>query len=141
MATMKALVKSKEEPGLCLEDVDVPVPGKDEVLIKIHKTAICGTDVHIYNWDKWAQKTIPVPMVIGHEFVGRIADFGENVHDYKRGDLVSGEGHLVCGSCRNCLAGRIPPPAESPRQPLARDGRSRLTGRSLGPSPTSPDST
>ncbi len=106
MATMKALVKSKAELGLWLEDVDVPVPGKDEVLIKILRTAICGTDVHIYNWDDWAQKTIPVPMVVGHEFVGRIAGLGENVHDYQIGDLVSGEGHLVCGNCRNCLAGR-----------------------------------
>ena len=106
MATMTALVKSNEEQGLWLEDVGVPVPGKDEVLIKILRTAICGTDVHIYNWDEWAQKTIPVPMVVGHEFVGRIVDLGENVHDYKKGDLVSGEGHLVCGHCRNCLAGR-----------------------------------
>ena len=106
METMKALVKSRREQGLWLEDVNVPVPDKNEVLIKILRTAICGTDVHIYNWDEWAQKTIPVPMVVGHEFVGRIAALGENVHDFKRGDLVSGEGHLVCGHCRNCLAGR-----------------------------------
>jgi len=106
MAPMNALVKSKRKQGLWLEQVDVPVPGKNEVLIKILRTAICGTDVHIYNWDKWAQKTIPVPMVVGHEFVGRVADKGENVHDFEKGDLVSGEGHLVCGHCRNCLAGR-----------------------------------
>jgi threonine 3-dehydrogenase len=106
MATMKALVKSKNEQGLWLEEVDVPVPGKNEVLIKILRTAICGTDVHIYNWDEWAQKTISVPMVVGHEFVGRVADMGKNVHDFEKGDLVSGEGHLVCGHCRNCLAGR-----------------------------------
>jgi len=106
MQMMKALVKAKSEPGLWLQDVPVPVPGKSEVVIKILRTAICGTDVHIYNWDAWAQKTIPVPMHVGHEFVGRVAVIGENVTDYKVGDLVSGEGHLVCGHCRNCLAGR-----------------------------------
>ncbi len=103
---MKALVKKKAEPGLWLEDVPVPSLGINDVLIKIRKTSICGTDLHIYNWDKWAQKTIPVPMVIGHEFVGSIEKVGENVHDFKKGDLVSGEGHIVCGHCRNCLAGR-----------------------------------
>lgn len=103
---MKALVKAKREEGLWLEEVPVPVPGKNEVLIKILRSAICGTDVHIYNWDSWAQQTIPVPMVIGHEFVGLIEEIGENVQDYKQGDLVSGEGHLVCGHCRNCLAGK-----------------------------------
>ncbi len=106
MKTMKALVKAKGEEGLWMQDVPVPVPGKNEVLIRISKTAICGTDVHIYNWDEWARKTIPVPMLIGHEFVGMIAEVGENVHDFKPGDVVSGEGHLVCGHCRNCLAGR-----------------------------------
>lgn len=106
MKTMQALSKAKGERGLWLTDVEVPVPGKNEVLIKVLRTAICGTDVHIYNWDEWAQKTIPVPMVVGHEFVGRIAELGHNVHDFKVGDLVSGEGHLVCGHCRNCLAGR-----------------------------------
>lgn len=106
MKTMKALVKARSEPGLWLQDVPLPVPGKSEVLIKIIRTAICGTDVHIYNWDAWAQQTIPVPMHIGHEFVGRVAEIGENVTDFKPGDLVSGEGHLVCGHCRNCLAGR-----------------------------------
>jgi len=106
MQTMPALVKAKPEPGLWLEEVPVPEPGINDVLIKIHKTAICGTDVHIYNWDEWAQRTIPVPMPVGHEFVGRVAAVGSNVHDFKPGDLVSGEGHLVCGRCRNCLAGR-----------------------------------
>ncbi len=106
MATMKALVKAKPERGIWLQEVPIPEPGKNDVLIKILKTAICGTDVHIYNWDSWAQKTIPVPMHVGHEFVGIIVETGENVHDYAPGDLVSGEGHLVCGHCRNCLAGR-----------------------------------
>ncbi|MBL7205235.1 MAG: L-threonine 3-dehydrogenase [Desulfobacteraceae bacterium] len=103
---MKALVKAKPEPGLWLEEVPIPEIGINDVLIKIQKTAICGTDVHIYNWDEWAQKTIPVPMHVGHEFVGRVEEIGNNVHDFKPGDLVSGEGHLVCGRCRNCLAGR-----------------------------------
>jgi threonine 3-dehydrogenase len=106
MKTMKALVKAKNEPGLWMQDVPLPVPDKNEVLIKIIRTAICGTDVHIYNWDEWAQQTIPVPMHIGHEFVGRVAEVGANVTDFEPGDLVSGEGHLVCGHCRNCLAGR-----------------------------------
>lgn len=103
---MKALVKKRPEQGLWLEDVDVPEIGINDVLIKIEKTAICGTDVHIYNWDEWAQKTINPPMTIGHEFVGRIEKMGSNVHDFSVGDLVSGEGHIVCGRCRNCLAGR-----------------------------------
>ncbi len=106
MRTMKALVKAKKLEGLWLEEVPVPVPNKNEVLIRISRTAICGTDVHIFNWDSWAQQTIPVPMPIGHEFVGVIAEVGDNVIDFKPGDLVSGEGHLVCGHCRNCLAGR-----------------------------------
>lgn len=104
--TMKAIVKAKAAQGLELQEVPVPEIGINDVLIKVHKTSICGTDVHIYNWDAWAQKTIPVPMVIGHEFVGRIEKIGDNVHDFKPGDLVSGEGHVVCGHCRNCLAGR-----------------------------------
>jgi threonine 3-dehydrogenase len=103
---MRALVKKLREPGLWLEEVAVPSPGIDDVLIRIHRTAICGTDLHIWNWDAWAQKTIPVPMTIGHEFVGRVAAIGSNVHDVEIGDLVSGEGHIVCGKCRNCLAGR-----------------------------------
>ena len=89
MATMKALVKARPEPGLWLQDVPVPEPGINDVLIRIHKTSICGTDVHIYNWDEWARKTIPVPMHVGHEFVGRVAAVGANVHDFKVGDLVA----------------------------------------------------
>lgn len=103
---MKALVKKHPKPGIWLEDVPMPQVGKNDVLVKIKKTSICGTDVHIYNWDKWSQETIPVPMIIGHEFVGEIFALGENVHDFKIGELVSGEGHVVCGQCRNCLAGR-----------------------------------
>lgn len=103
---MKALVKKKAERGLWLEDVPVPEVGMNDVLIKIHKTSICGTDVHIYNWDAWSQKNVPVPLTIGHEFVGEIVELGSSVHDFKVGDIVSGEGHLVCGRCRNCLAGR-----------------------------------
>jgi len=106
METMKALVKAKPEEGLWLEEVPVPEVGKDDVLIRIVKTSICGTDVHIWNWDAWSRNTIPVPRVIGHEFVGVVEAFGENVRDYSPGDIVSGEGHLVCGRCRNCLAGR-----------------------------------
>ncbi len=106
MKTMKALVKKYAKPGLWLDEVPVPEYGIDDVLIKIHKTAICGTDVHIYNWDEWAQKTIPVPMVVGHEYVGRIDAIGSNVHDVRIGELVSGEGHITCGHCRNCRAGR-----------------------------------
>jgi threonine 3-dehydrogenase len=104
--TMKALVKKYAKPGLWLEEVPVPECGINDVLIKILKTAICGTDIHIWDWNAWAQKTIPVPMVVGHEFVGRIAAVGSNVHDFSVGDIVSGEGHIVCGRCRNCLAGR-----------------------------------
>ena len=103
---MKALVKKRAEPGLWLEDVPVPEVGSDDVLIRILKTSICGTDVHIYNWDAWSQKTIPVPMVIGHEFVGVIDRVGDRVRGFAPGDLVTGEGHIVCGHCRNCLAGR-----------------------------------
>jgi threonine 3-dehydrogenase len=103
---MKALVKRKAEPGLWLEDVPMPTIGINEVLIKVLRTGICGTDLHIYNWDAWAQKTIPVPLVVGHEFVGRIVEVGSNVQDFRVGDIVSGEGHVVCGRCRNCLAGR-----------------------------------
>lgn len=106
MVKMKALVKKSAEPGLWLDEVDVPEPGIDDVLIKINKTAICGTDLHIYNWDAWSQKTIKTPMTIGHEFVGTVEGFGNNVHDLKIGEIVSGEGHLVCGKCRNCRAGR-----------------------------------
>ena len=103
---MKALVKSRREPGLWLEDVEMPKVGASDVLIRVQRTGVCGTDVHIYNWDQWAQQTIPVPLVIGHEFVGQIVEAGANVSDFHPGDIVSGEGHVVCGYCRNCLAGR-----------------------------------
>ena len=104
--TMKALVKAKPEPGVWMEEVPVPEIGPTDVLIKIRKTAICGTDVHIYSWDDWSQKTIPVPMTIGHEYVGDIVAVGDEVEDFAPGDRVSGEGHIVCGHCRNCRAGR-----------------------------------
>lgn len=103
---MKALVKSKAERGLWLEDVPVPVPDVNDVLIRVLMTGICGTDLHIYDWDQWAQSTIPVPLIIGHEFVGEIVSVGSNVTDFHPGEIVSGEGHVVCGRCRNCLAGR-----------------------------------
>ncbi|MEJ2442417.1 MAG: L-threonine 3-dehydrogenase [Exilibacterium sp.] len=103
---MKALVKREAAPGLWLEQVPVPEIGINDVLIKVKRTAICGTDMHIYKWDDWAQKTIPVPMVVGHEFVGEIIEVGTNVNDFKPGQIVSGEGHVVCGRCRNCMAGR-----------------------------------
>jgi threonine 3-dehydrogenase len=103
---MKALVKKHAEPGLWLEDVPEPEIGVDDVLIRVDRTGICGTDLHIYNWDAWARKTIPVPMVVGHEFVGVIEAVGDHVRDFEPGDVVSGEGHVVCGHCRNCLAGR-----------------------------------
>jgi threonine 3-dehydrogenase len=103
---VKALVKARAEPGLVIEDVPVPVAGRDDVLIRVLRTGICGTDLHIYDWDGWAQANVPVPQVIGHEFVGEVVEAGADVHDLYRGDLVSGEGHLVCGRCRNCMAGR-----------------------------------
>src|ERR1700753_2658010 len=103
---MKALVKARAEPGIWMQDGPEPSVGHNDVLIKVNRSAICGTDMHIYNWDAWAQKTIPVPMAVGHEFVGRIVRLGSNVHDFALGDVVSGEGHVVCGRCRNCLAGR-----------------------------------
>lgn len=103
---MKALVKAHAEPGLWLQDIPEPTIGINDVLIKVLKTGICGTDLHIYNWDAWAQKTIPVPMAVGHEFVGKVVQVGSNVTDFFAGDLVSGEGHVVCGRCRNCMAGR-----------------------------------
>jgi threonine 3-dehydrogenase len=103
---MKALVKAQAEEGLWLEDLPVPEIGINDVLIRVRKTGICGTDLHIYGWDAWAQQTIPVPMAVGHEFVGEVVAFGSNVSDFDEGDLVSGEGHVVCGRCRNCMAGR-----------------------------------
>lgn len=103
---MKALVKSKSQRGLWLEDVPEPGIGQGDVLIRVDRTGICGTDLHIFKWDAWAQKTIPVPMVVGHEFVGEVVEVGANVKDFFPGQVVSGEGHVVCGHCRNCLAGR-----------------------------------
>ena len=103
---MKALVKAKAERGLWIEDVPEPRVGINDVKIRVLATGICGTDLHIFEWDAWAQKTIPVPLVIGHEFVGEIVELGSNVTDFRVGDRVSGEGHVVCGRCRNCLAGR-----------------------------------
>jgi threonine 3-dehydrogenase len=103
---MKALVKRESSPGLWLEDVAKPKLGINDVMIRVQKTGICGTDLHIYNWDAWAQRTISVPMVIGHEFVGEVVATGSNVNDFHLGDVVSAEGHVVCGRCRNCLAGR-----------------------------------
>jgi threonine 3-dehydrogenase len=103
---LKALVKARAEPGLGLEDVPVPTIGRDDVLIRVLRTGVCGTDLHIYEWDGWAQANVPVPLVIGHEFVGEVVDVGSDVRELHPGDLVSGEGHLVCGRCRNCMAGR-----------------------------------
>ena len=103
---MKALVKSKSERGLWLQEMPEPQIGPNDVLICVDRTGICGTDLHIYKWDEWAKKTIPVPMVVGHEFVGEIVEVGANVKDFSPGQIVSGEGHVVCGHCRNCLAGR-----------------------------------
>lgn len=103
---MRALVKHPDEIGLRLDEVTVPRPGPDEILIQVHTTGICGTDLHIYEWDEWAQATIPVPLTVGHEFSGYIAGVGSNVSGFVEGELVSAEGHVVCGHCRNCLAGR-----------------------------------
>ena len=103
---MKALVKARPEAGLSYEDVPIPAIGRSDVLIKVLRTGICGTDLHIYSWDPWAQEHVPVPLIIGHEFVGQIVELGVDVEDLEVGDLVSGEGHLVCGRCRNCIAGR-----------------------------------
>ena len=103
---MKALAKLKSEPGIWLTDVPEPEVGPNDLLIKIRKTAICGTDMHIYNWDSWSQKTIPVPMVVGHEYVGEVVGMGSEVKGFATGDRVSGEGHITCGHCRNCRAGR-----------------------------------
>jgi threonine 3-dehydrogenase len=105
-STMKSLVKRERRPGLWMEEVPVPEIGPNDVLIRIRKTAICGTDLHIYNWDEWSQKTIPVPMTIGHEFMGVVEEVGSHVSGFAPGDRVSGEGHITCGHCRNCRAGR-----------------------------------
>ncbi len=104
---MKSLVKAKAEKGIWLQDTPKPEVGHNDLLIKIRKTAICGTDMHIYHWDEWSQKTIPVPMVVGHEYVGEVVDMGQEVKGFKVGDRVSGEGHITCGHCRNCRAGRV----------------------------------
>jgi len=106
MSRMKALVKAAPESGLVMQQLEIPSPAADEVLIKVKKTAICGTDVHIWNWDEWSAKTVPTPMVVGHEFCGEIVDTGTAVVKFKNGQRVSGEGHIVCGTCRNCRAGR-----------------------------------
>jgi threonine 3-dehydrogenase len=106
MNTMRALVKAGPGPGLEMAEVPVPEIGINDVLVKVLKTSVCGTDLHIWEWNDWAAKTIKPPMVVGHEFVGKVAAVGSNVHDFKPGDLVSGEGHVTCGHCRNCLAGR-----------------------------------
>jgi len=119
---MKALVKSKAEPGLWLQDVPEPEIGIDDVLIKVDRTGICGTDVHIYEWDDWASKTVIPSMTIGHEFVGEIVEIGSNVHDFEVGDIVSAEGHIVCGHCRNCMAGRRHLCAETKGLGVNRDG-------------------
>ncbi|MCK5820031.1 MAG: L-threonine 3-dehydrogenase [Psychromonas sp.] len=103
---VKALLKLKCEQGIWMDDVEMPVAGHNDLLIKINKTAICGTDIHIYNWDKWSQETIPVPMVVGHEYVGKIVAIGQEVRGFNIGDRVSGEGHITCGHCRNCRGGR-----------------------------------
>jgi threonine 3-dehydrogenase len=103
---MKALVKSRPEVGIWMEEQPVPEIGPNDLLIEISKTAICGTDIHIYNWDEWSQRTIPVPMTVGHEFVGRVAQVGSHAGGFKIGDRVSGEGHITCGYCRNCRAGK-----------------------------------
>jgi threonine 3-dehydrogenase len=103
---MKALVKSRPEPGIWMEEIPEPGIGHNDVLIRVRKTAICGTDLHIYNWDAWAQKTIPVPMAVGHEFCGEVVEVGSEVSGFRAGDRVSGEGHITCGYCRNCRAGR-----------------------------------
>jgi threonine 3-dehydrogenase len=103
---VRALVKAKAEPGLWLDDVPLPAVGRDDVLVRVLRTGVCGTDQHIYAWDDWAKANVPVPLTVGHEFVGEITEIGEDVHELAVGDVVSGEGHLVCGRCRNCMAGR-----------------------------------
>ncbi|HKZ24948.1 MAG TPA: alcohol dehydrogenase catalytic domain-containing protein, partial [Acidimicrobiia bacterium] len=103
---MKALVKAKPEPGLWMEEVEIPRPGSNDVLVRVKKTSICGTDLHIYRWDDWAQRTIPLPMVIGHEFTGEIVRKGDQVAGLEVGERVAGEGHITCGHCRNCRGGR-----------------------------------
>lgn len=103
---MRALVKAQAGPGLVMEERPIPEIGINDVLVRVKRTAICGTDIHIWKWDEWAAKTIPVPMIVGHEFVGEIVETGSNVNGFEKGQIVSGEGHVVCGRCRNCMAGR-----------------------------------
>ena len=103
---MRAIVKRKPERGLWMEDVPIPKPGANEVLLKIKKSAICGTDLHIYKWDEWAQRTIKTPLIIGHEYVGEVVELGSEVHQYRIGERVTVEGHIACGHCRNCRRGR-----------------------------------
>ncbi|MBS1888560.1 MAG: L-threonine 3-dehydrogenase [Actinobacteria bacterium] len=103
---MKALVKERAAPGLWMRDVETPAVGRDDVLIRVLRTGICGTDLHIHDWDEWAARTVPTPLVIGHEFVGEIVEIGPEVRGHQVGEIVSGEGHIVCGRCRNCMAGR-----------------------------------
>ncbi|MEM7358786.1 MAG: L-threonine 3-dehydrogenase [Pseudomonadota bacterium] len=103
---MKALAKLHPEKGIWMTEADMPEAGPNDLLIKIRKTAICGTDIHIFQWDEWSQKTIPVPMIVGHEYVGEVVDMGQEVRGFEVGDRVSGEGHITCGHCRNCRAGR-----------------------------------
>ncbi|GAA5216405.1 L-threonine 3-dehydrogenase [Corallincola platygyrae] len=106
MTMMKGLAKLKAEPGIWMTEAPLPELGHNDLLIKIHKTAICGTDLHIYKWDEWSQNTIPVPMIVGHEYVGEVVAMGQEVRGFSEGDRVSGEGHITCGHCRNCRAGR-----------------------------------
>lgn len=106
MSKMRALAKLEREVGIWMTEADIPTPGPNDLLIKIRKTAICGTDIHIYKWDEWSQNTIPVPMIVGHEYVGEVVDMGKEVKGFEPGDRVSGEGHITCGHCRNCRAGR-----------------------------------
>ena len=128
---MKALVKAAREPGIWMQDVPEPAVGPNDVLIKVRRSAICGTDMHIYNWDAWAQKTIPVPMVVGHEYSGEIVEVGSEVRGVKVGDRVSGEGHIICGHCRNCRAGTAAPVPQHP-------GRRREPARSVRRIPDPP---
>ena len=126
---MKALAKSEARPGIWLVDAPEPEVGINDVLIRVLRTGICGTDLHIRAWDAWAQRTIPVPMVVGHEFVGEVVEIGSNVNDFAPGDIVSGEGHLVCGRCRNCMAGRRHLCAHTQGVGVDRTGRVRRAHR------------
>ena len=128
---MKSLAKTKSEQGIWLIDSPKPELGHNDLMIKIKKTAICGTDIHIYNWDEWSQKTIPVPMVVGHEYAGEVVAIGQEVNGFTIGDRVSGEGHITCGHCRNCRAGRRAQPPHRRRSVRARLLRSHAPAASL----------